>query len=295
MKLPAALLTAVLAAGAAAPADAAPWKRVTTPDGSEHRPGRVTCARADGVLHLAWHHPTGPEHGGPAAHGDLAGREDRRHDADPERLDGLLEPVAVVDPRRPRASGAASAPPTRATPAGDQHRAVGRRRRELGAAARVGQPRRRQSYAEPDLRDGAAGRQRRSRRGPGRSAPGCTPVCLRTARTTTTWSDLQYGNDPNLASDAAGRSSMAWYSSAPSSSACWRRTSPARARRSARRDDAGHGRDEIGMRAARRWWRGRAAASTSPIRPRRRRTGCACGASARATRRSSCASGAAGP
>src|SRR5687767_10412527 len=59
MKLRAALLTAALAAGVAAPAAAAPWKQVTTPDGSSI--DQVGLARtADGVLHLAWHHPTGP-------------------------------------------------------------------------------------------------------------------------------------------------------------------------------------------------------------------------------------------
>ena len=59
MKLPAALLTVFLAAGAAAPANAAPWKRVTTPDGSGiDQVGHVRTA--DGVLHLAWHHRTGP-------------------------------------------------------------------------------------------------------------------------------------------------------------------------------------------------------------------------------------------
>ena len=60
MTLRAVLLTAALAAGVAAPAaDAAPWKRVTVPDGTSI--DQVGLARsADGVLHLAWHHRTGP-------------------------------------------------------------------------------------------------------------------------------------------------------------------------------------------------------------------------------------------
>src|SRR5687767_10413668 len=54
-----ALLTAVLAAGVTAPAHAAPWKRVTTPDGSSI--DQVALARTgDGTLHLAWHRRTGP-------------------------------------------------------------------------------------------------------------------------------------------------------------------------------------------------------------------------------------------
>src|SRR5918998_2557816 len=60
MKLPGAVLIAVIAAGAAAPtAAAAPGKRVTTPDGGST--SQVGLARtADGVLHVAWHRPTGP-------------------------------------------------------------------------------------------------------------------------------------------------------------------------------------------------------------------------------------------
>jgi hypothetical protein len=50
----------IIAAAAVAPAaQAAPWKRVTTPDGGST--DQVGLARtADGVLHVAWHHPTGP-------------------------------------------------------------------------------------------------------------------------------------------------------------------------------------------------------------------------------------------
>jgi hypothetical protein len=51
---------AVLIAACAAPsASAAPWKRVTTPDGAST--DQVGLARTgDGVLHLAWSHRTGP-------------------------------------------------------------------------------------------------------------------------------------------------------------------------------------------------------------------------------------------
>jgi hypothetical protein len=51
---------ALVIAGCAAPsASAAPWKRVTTPDGAST--DQVGLARtADGTLHLAWSHPTGP-------------------------------------------------------------------------------------------------------------------------------------------------------------------------------------------------------------------------------------------
>jgi len=59
MKARAVALAIIVAASAAPTAHAAPWKRVTTPDGSSTH--QVGLARsADGVLHVAWHHPTGP-------------------------------------------------------------------------------------------------------------------------------------------------------------------------------------------------------------------------------------------
>src|SRR6187402_2279384 len=59
MKLAAAAIALTIAACAATSASAAPWKRVTTPDGaSTDQVGLVRTA--DGVLHLAWSHPTGP-------------------------------------------------------------------------------------------------------------------------------------------------------------------------------------------------------------------------------------------
>ena len=49
----------IVAASVAPAAHAAPWKRVTTPDGAST--DQVGLARsADGGLHVAWHHPTGP-------------------------------------------------------------------------------------------------------------------------------------------------------------------------------------------------------------------------------------------
>ena len=55
-----AVAVGVLAAACAAPAaSAAPWKRVTTSDGAST--DQVGLARTgDGALHLAWSHPTGP-------------------------------------------------------------------------------------------------------------------------------------------------------------------------------------------------------------------------------------------
>jgi hypothetical protein len=55
----AAALAMLLTLATTASAQAAPWQRVTTPDGdSTDQVGHVRTR--DGVLHLAWHHPTGP-------------------------------------------------------------------------------------------------------------------------------------------------------------------------------------------------------------------------------------------
>ena len=59
MKARVVALVVIVGASVAPAAHAAPWKRVTTPDGSSTH--QVGLARtADGVLHVAWHHPTGP-------------------------------------------------------------------------------------------------------------------------------------------------------------------------------------------------------------------------------------------
>src|SRR4051794_13030823 len=59
MKVRAVAVAVLLAAAAAAPsAQAAPWKRVTTPDGGST--DQVALARTgNGVLHVVWSHPTG--------------------------------------------------------------------------------------------------------------------------------------------------------------------------------------------------------------------------------------------
>src|SRR3954447_19333756 len=59
MKGRASIVAVLIVACAAPAASAAPWKRVTTPDGAST--DQVAHARTgDGALHLVWHHPTGP-------------------------------------------------------------------------------------------------------------------------------------------------------------------------------------------------------------------------------------------
>jgi hypothetical protein len=58
MRIRLAAIAVLIPACAAPSASAAAWKRVTTPDGANT--DQVGLARtADGVLHLAWSHPTG--------------------------------------------------------------------------------------------------------------------------------------------------------------------------------------------------------------------------------------------
>ncbi len=59
MRIHTAAITTAILLLAAPTAAAAPWKRLTAPDGRTI--DQVALARsADGILHVAWHHPTGP-------------------------------------------------------------------------------------------------------------------------------------------------------------------------------------------------------------------------------------------
>src|SRR6185503_1130692 len=59
MRIHTAAVTAAILLLAAPTAVAAPWQRLTAPDGRTI--DQVALARsADGILHVAWHHPTGP-------------------------------------------------------------------------------------------------------------------------------------------------------------------------------------------------------------------------------------------
>ncbi len=228
MRIRAAALAVLLTVCAASSASAAPWKRVTTPDGGST--DQVGLARTgDGVLHLAWSHPTGPN------------TEDLNHTViTPAGRIGATTPIQsgwtgftnaalVVDPGGLRAfwGGFRTHGPERPA-AGDEHRALGGRRRELGAPARLGRTR----TARSRTRSNTAATVR---------PDGSTLQAF--AGTLGTWvhaglspatpnHDYQaplgpYGYDPNLATDASGRSVMAWYSSAVATSVCWRRSSAA--------------------------------------------------------------------
>src|SRR5688572_9855422 len=212
MTLRAALLTVPLAAGAAAPADAAPWKRVTTPDGSGI--DQVGHARtADGALHLAWHHPTGPNtddllHTVIAPDGRIGATSPIQ-----SGWTGFTNPALVVDPGGLRAFWGG----LRSTDSNDPLRGIATAVSADGGASWALQPvpvnpGGSQSYASSIsatvLTDGT----------PLQAYAGTLGTWVHAGLSEATpnfnyMEGRQYGNDPNLVTDADGRTWMAWYSS----------------------------------------------------------------------------------
>ena len=215
MKLPAALLTAILAAGVAAPAaGAAPWKRVTVPDGTSI--DQVGFARtADGVLHLAWHHRTGPNtedllHTPISASGTIGAATPIQ-----SGWTGFSNPAVVNDPAggiRVFWGG------YRTTESPDPQKEINTALSPDGGASWVLQPGQvnpdgAQAYASPISATVSGGTIYQAWYGTLGTwvHAGLSPA--------TPNHDYQapigsYGNDPNLASDADGRTVMAWYSNA---------------------------------------------------------------------------------
>jgi hypothetical protein len=211
----AAAAAAVLIAACVAPsASAAPWKRVTTPDGSST--DQVGLARtADGVLHLAWSHPTGPN------------TEDLNHTVISRAgtigatspiqsgWTGFTNTALVVDPGGLRAFWGGF----RTTDTNDPQRETNTALSADGGASWVLQP----GQVNPDGAQSYASDTAATVR-----ADGTTMQAF--AGTLGTWvhSGLspatpnhdyqaplgQYGYDPNLATDANNRTVLAWYSNA---------------------------------------------------------------------------------
>ena len=213
MKPRAAVLTALLAALAAAPtATAAPWKQVTAENGSGI--DQVGLARTpDGVLHLAWHHPTGRPNSEDLLHTAIT-RDGRLAAPTPIESDwtGFSNPALVVVPDGLRAFWGGF----RTTDSNDPQQEISSSLSRDGGASWTLDPKGPvnpgggQSYASPisaTVRDG-------------------TPIQA-WAGTLGTWVHVglspgtdnhnymamkQYGNDPNLVTDDRGRTWMAWYS-----------------------------------------------------------------------------------
>jgi len=198
---------------AAAPASAAPWKRVTTPDGSST--DQVGLARTgDGVLHVAWHHPTGPNT--EDLNQTLITRSGRIGATSPIQSGwtGFTNTALVVEPGGLRAFWGGF----RTTDSADPQRETNTALSADGGASWALAP----GQVNPDGAQSYASSHAATVR-----ADGSTLQAF--AGTLGTWvhaglspatpnqnfmAGLQYGNDPNLATDAANRTVLAWYSSA---------------------------------------------------------------------------------
>ena len=206
---------AVLIVACAAPsASAAPWKRVTTPDGAST--DQVGLARTgDGALHLAWSHPTGPNTED-LLHTVIA-RNGRIGATSPVQSGwtGFTNAALVVDPGGLRAFWGGF----RSTDTTDPQRETNTALSPDGGASWVLQP----GQVVPDGAQSYASNTAATVRPDGTTLQAF-------AGTLGTWVHAglapatpnfdyqapigQYGYDPNLATDTSGRSVMAWYSNA---------------------------------------------------------------------------------
>jgi hypothetical protein len=206
---------ALVIVGCAAPsASAAPWKRVTTPDGAST--DQVGLARtADGVLHVVWSHPTGPNTED-LSH-TVVGRNGRIGATSPIQSGwiGFSNAAVVVDPRGLRAFWGGF----RTTDTNDPQRETNTALSPDGGASWVLQP----GQVVPDGAQSYGSNTAATVRPDGTTLQAF-------AGTLGTWVHAglspatpnhdyqapigQYGYDPSLATDANGRTVMAWYSSA---------------------------------------------------------------------------------
>jgi hypothetical protein len=214
MRFRAAAIALLIAAGAAPSASAAPWKRVTTPDGAST--DQVALARTgDGVLHIVWSHPTGP-HAEDLNH-TIISRAGRVGATNPVQSGwtGFTNAALVVAPGGLRAFWGGF----RSTDSNDPQREVNTALSPDGGASWVLQP----GSVVPGGAQSYASNVAASVRPDGTTLQAF-------AGTLGTWvhaglspatpnHDYQaplgpYGYDPNLATDASGRTVMAWYSNA---------------------------------------------------------------------------------
>ena len=213
MSIRAGAIVVLIAACAAPSASAAPWKRVTTPDGSST--DQVGLVRtADGALHVAWSHPTGPN------------TEDLNHTAISRagRLGatnpiqsgwtGFANAALVVDPVGLRALWGGF----RTTDPNDPQRETNTALSGDGGVGWALQP----GQINPDGAQSYASNTAATVRADGTTLQAFagtlgTWVHMGLSPATPNWNytpGQQYGYAPNLATDANNRTVMAWYSSA---------------------------------------------------------------------------------
>jgi hypothetical protein len=214
MRLGAAAIAAAIVVCAASSANAAPWKRVTTPDGAST--DQVGLARSgDRVLHLVWSHPTGPNtedllHTAIGANGRIGATNPVQ-----SGWTNITNAAVVVDPGGLRVFWGGF----RSTDSSDPQRETSTALSPDGGASWALEP----GSVVPDGAQSYGSNTAATVRPDGSTLQAF-------AGTLGTWvhaglspatpnHDYQaplghYGYDPNLATDATGRSVMAWYSNA---------------------------------------------------------------------------------
>lgn len=213
MKVPCVIVVVLITVCGAAPASAAPWKRLTTPDGSST--DQVGLARTgDGVLHVAWHHPTGPNT--EDLNHTVITRAGRIGATSPIQSGwtGFTNTALVVEPGGLRAFWGGF----RTTDSSDPQRETNTALSPDGGASWALQP----GQVNPSGAQSYGSSHAATVRGDGSTMQAF-------AGTLGTWvhaglspatpninfmAGRQYGNDPNLATDATNRTVMAWYSNA---------------------------------------------------------------------------------
>jgi hypothetical protein len=213
MKVRNAIAAVLIVVFGAAPAGAASWKQVTTPDGAST--DQVGHARTgDGVLHIVWHQPTGPNT--EDLNHTVLTRAGRIGATNPIQSGwtGFTNTALVVEPGGLRAFWGGF----RTTDPSDSQRETNSALSVDGGASWALQPGQvnpsgAQSYASPHAAtvrtDGSTLQAFAGTLGTWVHA-GLSPTTPNHNFTP----GLQYGNDPNLATDAANRTVMAWYSNA---------------------------------------------------------------------------------
>src|SRR5918996_897175 len=213
MSIRALAIAGLITAFAASSASAAPWKRVTTPDGGST--DQVGHARtADGVLHLVWSHPTGPNT--EDLNHTVIGRNGRLGTTNPIQTGwtGFSNAALVVDPGGLRAFWGGF----RTTDSSDPHDEVSTALSADGGASWALHP----GSINPGGAQSYASNISATVRPDGSTLQAF-------AGTLGTWvhaglspaapnHDYQaplgpYGYEPNLTTDRTGRSVMAWFSS----------------------------------------------------------------------------------
>ena len=213
MKIRAAVLAVLITALTPSAAGAAPWKPVTTQDGSST--DQVGLARtADGVLHVVWSHPTGPNT--EDLNHTVIARNGRLGSTNPVQTGwtGFSNAALVLDPGGLRAFWGGF----RTTDSSDPQREVSTAVSPDGGATWALQP----GSINPGGAQSYASNVAATVRPDGSTLQAF-------AGTLGTWvhaglspaspnhnyqSDFgQYGYDPNLSTDRTGRSVLAWFSS----------------------------------------------------------------------------------